>query len=73
MNQILNMLYEAIKDKLEDDSISIPARNTLVEIKMEMKEMLKKELILDDLPEVERKVEIFTEKIKEIMCSETEK
>ncbi len=70
MNQMLQILYDQVKEKLEDDTITIEARNLLIEIKKEMKEMLKKEIVLDDLPEVEMKLSKFSKLLKELTCLE---
>ena len=74
MNQILEFLYTQVQEKLKEDGISIEARNILIELKIEMKEMLKEELTLDSLPIMEVKLEGFTEQLKQlnkdVQCSE---
>ena len=66
MNQILQILYDQIVAKLDDDGISIDARNVLVDIKKEMAEMLKEEFTLDTLPRIEEKMEGFIDTIEKL-------
>lgn len=66
MNQILQILYDQIVAKLDDDGISIDARNVLVDIKKEMAEMLKEEFTLDTLPGIEEKMEGFIDTIEKL-------
>ena len=70
MNQLLEFLYEQTRQKLNDDDISIEARNVLIEVKKKLAEMLKEELTLDTLPSVEVKLEELSTKLRELKCSE---
>ena len=72
MNQILQILYDQIVAKLDDDGISIDARNVLVDIKKEMAEMLKEEFTLDTLPRIEEKMEGFIDTIEKLKLRDKE-
>ncbi len=66
MNQMLKILYDQIVEKLDDDGISIEARNLLIDIKTELAQLLKLELTLEDMVTVEIKLKYFTEKLKSV-------
>ncbi len=66
MNQMLEFLYEQIRQKLLEEGLEPTTVNVLKSIKSELAEILKTELTLDDLPAVEAKLEVFTQQLKEI-------
>ena len=66
MNQMLELLYEQIRQKLLEEGIEPTTIEVLKDIKAQLSEMIKEELTLDSLPGVEAKLEIFTKQLKDI-------
>ncbi len=69
MNQMLEMLYEQVKQKLLEEDLEPTAYPILESIKADLSEMLKEELTFDNLPAVEIKLEEFANQLEEIKCS----
>ncbi len=66
MNQMLEFLYEQIRQKLLEEGLEPTTVDVLKSIKSELAEILKTELTLENLPAVEAKLEVFTQQLKEI-------
>ena len=64
MREILEMLYDKVEEKLNDEGVSIEAKEILTQFKDELEKMKKKTFTIDDADEINKALEKFKELLK---------